>query len=80
MNSQDSISYQMKCSCVAQKEDSALFSSLPSNKTDTFKDFSNGSSKNPLYSMSQVANKGADCVFKTNTAPQPIFRRQDILF
>lgn len=64
--------------CGAQKEDSAFFSSsLPSNPTGAFRDFSRVSSKHLLYSMRQVANKGADCVFKTITEPQPIFREQD---
>lgn len=66
--------------CGAQKEDSAPFSSLPSNQTGTCRDFSHGSSKHLLYSTVQVANKGAYCAFKTITAPQPIFREQDLLF
>lgn len=64
--------------CAAQKEDSAPFSSLPSNQTGTFRDFSPCSSTHLLYGAAQVADKGADCVFKTITAPQPIFKEQDL--
>lgn len=54
--------------CGAQKEDSALLRSLPSNQAGSLRDSSVGSSKHLLYGVAQVANKGADCVFKTITA------------
>ena len=64
--------------CGAQKEDSALLSSLPSKQTGSLRDSLVSSSKHLLYS---VANKGADCVFKTITATEPgIPSATEILF
>lgn len=73
MWSQASISHQIKYSCALQlKKDYCPFTSLTSNQTGTFRDSSSSSTKQLLYSAAKVADKGADCAFKTIKPHNPL--------